>query len=134
MTLTDAARIVARSRIAGGWTGGTITFPFRKLTRTHPKALLCIRDDGRAPLGFSGLATGAPTNATVDGTPQQVLVTVQFYRPGTSNWWSLLPTIAHRAGVLKGSLSGDWSFWLAAALVFVAGAGALAISLVGLRR
>jgi hypothetical protein len=62
------------------------------------------------------------------------VITVEFFRPGVSNWWSLLPTIAHRAGVLKGSLAGAWAFWFAAALVLLAGAGAIAISLGGLRR
>jgi hypothetical protein len=46
----------------------------------------------------------------------------------------LLPTIAHRAGVLKGSLAGAWGFWVAAALVLLAGVAALALTLGGLRR
>jgi hypothetical protein len=134
MTLTAGPRSLARSRIAGGWTGGIARFSFPTLPVTYPNALLCVRNEGGAPIAFSGLPTTGLTNATVDGTQQRALVTVEFFRPGTSTWWSLLPTIAHRAGVLKGSLAGAWAFWLAAALVLLAGVGAIAIVVGGLRR
>jgi hypothetical protein len=134
MTLKGGGRTVATSRIAGGWTGGLARFAFPALPATYSKATLCIRNGGGAPIAFSGLPIGVPTATTVDGTAQQAVITVEFFRPGVSNWWSMLPTIAHRAGVLKGSLSGAWSFWLAAVLVLVAGVGALTLTLIGLRR
>jgi hypothetical protein len=131
LTLTAGGRTIATSRIAGGWTGGTPRFPFRTLDRTYTdaEAKICARNEGRAPIAFSGLPVGAPTSTTVDGKAQKAVVTVQFFRPGTSTWWELLPTIAHRAGVLKGSLAGSWAFWVAAALVLLAGVSALAITL-----
>jgi hypothetical protein len=134
MTLSGGARTVATSHIAGGWTGGLARFSFPALGTTYAKATLCIRNGGAAPIAFSGLPVGVPTSTTVDGTPQQAVITIELFRPGVSTWWSLLPTIAHRAGVLKGSLSGAWGFWLAAALVLLAGAGALALTLTELRR
>ena len=133
MTVTGAGRMVATSHIAGGWTGGTARFAFPTLRSTYSPATICVRNDGAAPIAFSGLPIAAPTSTTVDGKPQQAVITVEFFRPGVSNWWSLLPTIAHRAGVLKGSLAGAWGFWLAAALVLLAGIGALALTLGGLR-
>src|SRR3954468_3024622 len=133
MTLSGGRRTLASSQIAGGWTGGVVRFPFRPLDASDAKATIYVRNRGSAPLAFAGLPVGAPTSATVDGKPQQALVTIEFFRPGTSTWWSLLPTIAHRAGVLKGSLAGAWAFWLAVALVLAAGAGALMIALRGLR-
>jgi hypothetical protein len=134
MALTAAGTTIATSHIAGGWTGGTARFAFPTLHTTYLKATICIRNGGAAPIAFSGLPIAAPTSTTVDGKAQQAVITVEFFRPGVSNWWSLLPTIAHRAGVLKGSLSGAWGFWLAAALVLLAGVGAVAITLGGLRR
>ena len=133
MTLTSGGRSLARSHIAGGWTGGTVRFAFPTLTTTSSKAMLCVRNEGAAPIAFSGLPTAELTSTTVDGTAQRAVITVEFFRPGVSNWWSMLPTIAHRAGILKGSLSGGWSFWLAAALVLLAGVGALTITLRGIR-
>jgi hypothetical protein len=134
LTLTSAGRTVARSHIAGGWTGGTARFAFPTLRSTYSPAKICVRNDGKAPIAFSGLPTAGPTSTTVDGTQQRAVITVEFFRPGVSDWWSLLPTIAHRAGVLKGSLAGAWGFWLAAVLVLLAGAGALALTLGGLRK
>src|SRR5436305_15282895 len=133
-TLTASGHTIATSRIAGGWTGGTVRVTVRKLPATYGEAFLCVRNEGRAPLAFSGLPTTTPTRTTVDGQPKKGVITVEFFPPGTSDWWSLLPTIAHRAGVLKGSLAGAWGFWLAAALVLVAGLAALGIAAGGLRR
>jgi hypothetical protein len=131
MTLRGAHRTLARSHIQGGWTGGLARFGFPALGATYPEATICVRAGGRDPIAFSGVSTGVLSTATVDGKQQQALITIQFFRPGTSTWWSLLPTIAHRAGVLKGSLAGAWAFWLAVTLVLAAGAGALVIALRG---
>ena len=133
MTLRGAHRTLARSHIAGGWTGGIVRFHFPTLSATYPKATICVRAGGRDPIAFSGLPLGAQTSTTVDGTPQRSAITIQFFRPGVGDWWSLLPTIAHRAGVLKGSLAGAWGFWLAAALVLLAGVASLLI-MFGARR
>jgi hypothetical protein len=133
MTLRGAHRTLARSQIPGGWTGGVVRFHFPTLGATYPNAIICVRAGGRAPIAFSGLPLGVQTSTTVDGTPQRASITIQFFRPGVGDWWSLLPTIAHRAGVLRGSLAGAWGFWLAAALVLLAGVASLLI-MVGARR
>lgn len=122
LTLTDANGLIAKGRMAGGWTGGIARFPIKRVTDTAPSAEICVRNNGKEPIAFGGLPAEGPTGLTVDGTPQKATMTVQFFRGGTSSWWSLLPTIAHRAGVLKGSLSGAWVFWFAVAL-FVLAAG-----------
>jgi hypothetical protein len=124
LTARDGTRL-ASGHMAGGWTGGVARFSFARLAATHADAALCIRNQGAAPIAFGGLP--AKTSTTVDGQLQDGTITVQFFRPGTSSWWSLLPTIAHRAGVLKGSLAGAWSFWFAAALLLLAGAGSIAL-------
>lgn len=134
MTLVAGGRTIVTSRIARGWTGDELRFPFGKVARTHPGGTLCIRNEGRSALRFGGLSTGVPTSTLVDGKPEKAVITIEYFRSGKSDWWSLLPTIAHRAGILKGSLSGAWSFWFAAALVLIAGAVAVAVALRGARR
>ena len=134
MTLTGGGRTLAKSHIAGGWTGGIARFAFPTLHSTYATARICVRNDGAAPIAFSGLPTSELTRTTVNGAQQRAFVTVEFFRPGVSDWWSLLPTIAHRAGVLKGSLAGAWGFWLAGGLVLLAAVGGLALTLGGLRR
>src|SRR4051794_18426350 len=117
MRLDKDGRTLATSRIGAGWPGGTVRFPFPTLSGTYPEARFCIRDLGRRPLRFEGLATSVPTATLVDGKPEHAVISAVFFRPGQSDAWSLLPTIAHREGVLKGSLAGGWSLWFAAALV-----------------
>lgn len=131
MRLDNNGRTLATSRIAGGWTGDRIQFPFRTLSSTYLQARICVRNEGRSAVRFKGLATSQPTSTLVNGKPEYAVISIVLFRPGKSDAWSLLPTVAQRAGVLKGSLAGGWSFWLAAALVLVAGAAAIVVSLRG---
>jgi hypothetical protein len=133
MRLDDNGRTLATSRVAGGWTGDKLDFHFPTLSRTYLQARICVRDEGRGAVRFQGLATGQPTSTLVNGKPEYAVISIVFFRPGKSDAWSLLPTIAQRAGVLKGSLAGGWSFWFAAALVLSAGAAAIVVSLRGSR-
>ena len=119
---------LASARIAGGWSGKTVRFHFPTLSKQYPQSHICVRDEGRVPIRFTGLSTGAPTSTLVDGKPELATLSIVFYRPGTSDTWSLLPTIAKREGMLKGSLSGGWSLWFAAALVLVGGIAAVVVS------
>src|SRR4051812_23075767 len=61
MTLRGADRTLARSHIQGGWTGGIVHFPFQTLDATYRKATICVRNDGREPIAFSGLPIGMET-------------------------------------------------------------------------
>ena len=134
MRLGKDGRTLATSHIAGGWSGGTIRMPFRTLSRNYLEARICLWDEGHTPIRFIGLSTSQPTSTVVGRTPQYGALSIEFFRPGQSDSWALLPTIATRAGILKGSLAGGWSFWFAIALVLVAGAGAIALSLGGVRQ
>ena|SRR5436305_1014123 len=134
MRLDKDGRTLATSRIGGGWSGGSLRIPFPTLSRNYLGARICVRNEGRTPVRFIGLSTGQPTSTLVNGKPQYAEISIEFFRRGRSDAWSLLPTIAQRAGVLKGSLAGGWSFWFAIALVLVAGAGAIALSLRGVRQ
>jgi hypothetical protein len=133
MRLDDNGRTLATSHVAGGWTGDKLDFPFPTLTRTYLRARICVRNEGGGAVRFQGLATGQPTSTLVNGKPEYAVISIVFLRPGKSDAWSLLPTIAQRAGVLKGALAGGWSFWFAAALVLIAGAAAIVVSLRGRR-
>src|SRR5207237_2769496 len=55
MRLDKDGRTLATSRIAGGWTGRTISFPFLTLSRTYMDARICVRNQGLTPLRFEGL-------------------------------------------------------------------------------
>lgn len=116
LTIADAGRQVTRGHIRGGWVGGIARFAVARVRSTVPDAQLCIRNDGRAPLAFGGIPSDLAT-LTVDGKTQHAALSIEFFRGGTPTWWATLPAIAHRAGVLKGSLAGAWGFWFAVGLL-----------------
>ena len=120
------------TRIAGGhfdgdWGSDTVQIPIGVARRTYADAVMCVRNQGKPELGFMGIPSNFAT-VMVDGKPQPAAVTAQFFRKGESSWWSMLPAIAHRAGVLKGSLAGAWAFWAACALFAIAALIALAVA------
>jgi hypothetical protein len=132
VSISRNERELARGQLAGGWVGGDVFVPISRIPESAADGTICIRNKGLKPLGFSGVTTEV-LKALVDGRPQSAAITVLYFREGSESWWSLLPTIAHRAGVLKGALSGAWVFWLVVALVGAAGALGIA-TMVGGRR
>lgn len=119
LTITSEGRQPIKSHIDGGWIGGVAKFAIPLTKSTIADANVCMRNDGRRPMAVSGIPSELVT-VTLDGKKQQAAISVTFFRPGTETWWSLLPTMAHRAGVLKGSLGGAWGFWIALGLIALA--------------
>lgn len=118
LTFTSQGRRIAAGHLDENWAGDFVRIPIDRASRTYPDATMCIRADG--PKGF--WLSGIPSQfliATLDGQPQGTAIAVEFYRAGNESWWGILPTIAHRAGVLKGSLAGAWAFWAALVLLLV---------------
>lgn len=125
-----SGRALASGHLAGGWSGGVVKVPIARIRESAADGKICIRNEGKDPLAFAGVSSKF-VKAEVDSRPQNAALALLFFRPGTESWSSLLPTIAHRAGVLKGSLAGAWVFWFAIALVALAGALSMAITFRG---
>ena len=133
LRFTDpGGRTITTGRIAAGWTGGAVTVPVTRVRRSEATGRMCVRNGGAEPLGISGLVSQF-LKASVNGAEQQAAVSILFYRDGSESWWSLLPTIAHRAGILKGAFAGGWSFWVALALLLAAAGVAVAVIARGAR-
>jgi hypothetical protein len=105
--------------------GGVIKVPITRVRQSAADGKLCIRNEGKDAVAFAG-SPSEFLKAEVDGKSQSAAITVLLLRAGSESWTDLLPTIAHRAGVLKGSFAGGWILWVAVALVALAGAAALA--------
>jgi len=127
VTFSSRGRVVSRGHFDGDWGSNTVQIPIERARRTHPDAVMCVRNQGKPELGFWGIPSNFVT-VTVDGEEQHAAITAQFFRKGEESWWSILPTIAHRVGVLKGSLSGAWSFWAAVGLFLVLALLSLALA------
>jgi hypothetical protein len=121
----DGGRTLATGRVAG-WSGGVVNVPIRRIRESAPDGELCIRNEGRDAVAFAG-SPSEFLRAKIDGQSQNAAITVLLFRAGKESWTDLLPTIAHRAGVLKGALAGAWIFWAAVALIALAGVVSLAV-------
>jgi hypothetical protein len=129
LTITDGAgRTISTGHMAGGWSGGVIKVPLARIRSSAADGKLCIRNRGRDALALGGVSSQF-LKALIDGKPQDAAITMLFFRDGSETWTSLLPTIGHRVGVLKGSVSGAWVFWLALVLVALAGVLSMAVML-----
>ena len=132
VTFTSQGKRVSGGRLNENWAGEFLRIPIDEARRTYADTVMCIRADG--PKGF--FLRGIPSQflvSTLDGAPTGAAIAVQFYREGDESWLGLLPTIAHRAGVLKGSLAGAWSFWTGVLCLLAVAALAFAIVLRGMR-
>ena len=133
VTFTSRGRRVSGGRLGENWAGDFLRIPIDKAARTYPDTVMCIRADG--PKGF--FLKGIPSQflvATLDGAPQGAAIAVQLYREGHESWLDILPVIAHRTGVLKGSLAGAWVFWAAVGGLLLVGGLAFALVLREMRR
>jgi hypothetical protein len=112
-------RRIAGGHLDGDWGTDVVRIPIGRARSTHADTVMCIRNQGKPELGFLGIPSNFVT-VKVNGKDQHAAITAQFFRKGESSWLSILPSIAHRAGVLKGSLSGAWILWAALAGILVA--------------
>jgi hypothetical protein len=124
---TRGGEQIADGRLPGGYGDGKVAVPVTEIGYTVPDAAVCIGSAGRGKLTLLGVPT-APAGLEINGEQKPGLLTIAYRRDGEESLLALLPTIAHRAGLGKTNLAGDWTFWALVAL-FV-GASGLALRLV----
>jgi hypothetical protein len=88
-----------------------------------------VRNAGGRDVVLGGNGT-AVAGIEVDGEPVNALVRVGWLEPSSRSWFSALPAVAHRFGIVKASWAGAWTFWLVVVLV-LAVAGLVARILLG---
>jgi hypothetical protein len=110
-------RVLARGNRRAGWTGGTVTVPIRRLSHAAPNAAICFTVD--RPIEALTIF-GKPTPQTIaltaaDGQKLFGRMAIEYLRPRSASWFSLLRPIARRMG-----LGHAWSgSWIALALLVV---------------
>ena len=66
-----------------------------------------MRNGAATPIAIEGgPATVGALAANVGAQPQPAVVRFNYLRPGDGSWLELLPTIAHRLGLARGSYIG----------------------------
>jgi hypothetical protein len=118
---------VADGRRAGGYGDGKVAVPVTKLEYTVPSAWVCLRAAGRGKVALLGVPT-APGGLLINGKERPGLLTLAYRRAGEESALALLPAIAHRFGLGKTKLAGDWTLWVL--IVLFAATSGIALRLV----
>jgi hypothetical protein len=110
VTALSGKRVLAHGTRGAGWSGGVVTVPIRpRVSRTTPGVTVCFALGPTVePLRISGenapaaLALSTPSGERLPGRMR-----VEYLRPGSASWASLLPSVARRMG-LGHAWDGTW--------------------------
>lgn len=97
----------------------------RVIRRTLLEADVCMTNTGRAPL----VLYGSTTDALFHSGP--FVTRIDWFRARDERRWSLGPTVAGRLPLMKSSVLGSWTMWLALVAVLAVSTLAIRWSLAG---
>ncbi|HSZ13737.1 MAG TPA: hypothetical protein VK790_06855 [Solirubrobacteraceae bacterium] len=128
-----AGRALTSGTGSSGWTGRVVTVPLKPLPRAVPGTTICasFRLKYERMIVF-GAAT-RPAIAAHDGADAlSGRIWIEYLRPGSSSWASLVPSVARRMGLGR-SPAGTWNALVALELLAAVVIAASALLLVELR-
>jgi hypothetical protein len=119
---------VTRGESSSGWVGGAVTVPVKPLPRATADAIVCMSFQLREEtVILQGSATPPAIAAQYDGKPIAGRIWLEYLRPGTRSWASLVGSTVRRMGLGR-AFAGTWIVIVALALL--AAAVALASKLI----
>jgi hypothetical protein len=122
-TVTGAGgRVLTSGRLPGGWHQGTVGIPVARVRSASEEARVCIRDAGSSssgPIELAGNTQLGWTMQVAGHAAPNVRLRFDYMRPGSEDWYQLLPTIAHRFSLGKAGFLRHWE-WVAALLLILA--------------
>jgi hypothetical protein len=115
--VSSNGRSVTGGESPSGWVGGEVTVPVKPLPRATADAVVCVSFRLREEwVILQGNATRPAIAARHDGAPIAGRVWLEYLRPGTRSWASLVGSTARRTGLGR-ALAGTWIVILALALL-----------------
>lgn len=126
-------RVLTRGNRGPGWTAGSVTIPVTRVTHTTSHVTVCVHAAAPGePMGLQAVPT-PPAIAAIDRQgplahsdphlassyrvgPLPGRLQIEYLRPGSRSWWSLVLSTARRMG-LGHAFSGTWIALLAFALM-----------------
>ena len=127
--VTSSGRMVAHGRLAAGYAdSGTATIPITAVTRTAPATTVCVKNLGPGPINLWGNAIKFGTPLTAAGTKQMAKLTL-IWNAKPDSYLDRLPAIVHHADTGGTQVFGGFTLWVPLALVMLAAAAALVVTL-----
>lgn len=115
--LTGSRVLGEGSHIAGGVSAPTVTVPVRSFSHTVRGARICATvGPALEPIRFYGEPNGSSAPAT--NQLRGASLHVEYLRPGSKSWWSMVSSIAYHMGLGRAP-SGTWIAFLVLALMLV---------------
>ncbi|HZL16118.1 MAG TPA: hypothetical protein VFG23_00105 [Polyangia bacterium] len=115
------SRVVTRGERDAGWgEEETVSVPVARVARTTPGVVVCTTV---GPTIESLQINGTPKRPTPSGALglRDVLLRIEYLRPGHRSWWSLASSVAYHMG-LGHAPSGAWIVFLLLVLMFAVAA------------
>jgi hypothetical protein len=116
LRVLSGSRVVTQGKRSAGWgEEETVSVPISRLTHPVPDAVICTTV---GPAIESLQLNGKPKTPSSSASLglHDVLLRMEYLRPGPKSWWSLSSSVVHHMGV--GHVpGGTWTVFLALALM-----------------
>jgi hypothetical protein len=128
LTVTVSARGLGRhtGAVASGWTEPSVVVPLSGAELGGTGARVCVRNHGHAPIALTGNAADPSVGLRAHGQTLSARMRLEYTPAKAQSWWSMLPTLADRAGAMRGAFPSGATLWLWIALLALVVAGAVA--------
>jgi hypothetical protein len=120
LTMSDARGQIAAGGVAGGWRSGTLTIPVSHVRETKQGVQICLVNRGSEQVSFGGSVPDANFYVVLAGKPLNGRMRIEYMRPGSESWLSLLPTLAHRFSLAKADIVRHWAVGAVLVLMLLA--------------
>jgi Predicted membrane protein (DUF2142) len=119
--VSSEGRTITSGSRGSAWTGGSVTVPVKPLSRTVSGVTVCVsfRLHGES-IYVGGNATPAAHGAREGQYALKGRVWIEYLRPGTRSWASMIPEVARHMGLGRAG-TGTWIVFVALALLAAAG-------------
>jgi hypothetical protein len=127
VAIKDGSATVSEGSHAGGYVDQAIVVGLRPVDRTLAHATVCISNRGTSDFAVLGTRTTRTDAArlTRGGNPRHSIAWLGWFRAHSPSRFDQLGAFAERAGLVKASFFGSWTFWAGAILLLLAGAAAV---------
>ncbi|HEY2718305.1 MAG TPA: hypothetical protein VGI52_01645 [Solirubrobacteraceae bacterium] len=100
---------IAVGHLAAGWHSGAVSIPVSRVRETQQGATICLVNRGSHSVSFGGSVPDADFYVVLDGKPLSGRMRVEYMRPGSESWLTLLGTLTHRFSLAKADVVRHWA-------------------------
>jgi len=117
VTVSAGGVLIARGVSEAGWIGKVVTIPVAPVDHVVHNVTVCVAFTGaQERVTFLGVRAPARSAARSGSGALPGRMTIEYLRPGSSSWWSLVLSVARRMGLGR-AWAGGWVAVLVASVM-----------------